>query len=370
MQLRQACRALQLPTLGNKEALQQRLAGQAIHDDDGGDDDDDADDDDDQEDGGHEGVDGEEGGGGDDVEMDASLAPDTLKWMGECARTIAVVPAHLTYDPLYGKMIDKIIERHKNRFHFDTTSAPGSAGVVTPSVPLQLEVRCDSQPTLEFLPKTANLEVYLTNGCLFLIYTFFFAVDPPMLRGALMTYTAVANFLRCYLTMPKRHSERGQQGLDIPTQGMINKLSMALNGMFTRERDSFKSFLSPDKMTFPGQTDYFADGGKPASKTNPAWKSLVAKHRQDVVRKLHNNALPNAANVKAFERLTELEYQQMVLALLAKGTPRASRNAAALQALFTTLGRSCEMTQSAWKDMGVWCYQSGMQDNLIYSPER
>ena len=156
MQLRQACRALQLPTLGNKEALQQRLAGQAIHDDDGGDDDDDADDDDDQEDGGHEGVDGEEGGGGDDVEMDASLAPDTLKWMGECARTIAVVPAHLTYDPLYEKMIDKIIERHKNRFHFDTTSAPGSAGVVTPSVPLELEVRCDSQPTLEFLPKTES----------------------------------------------------------------------------------------------------------------------------------------------------------------------------------------------------------------------
>jgi hypothetical protein len=35
----------------------------------------------------------------------------------------------------------------------------------------------------------------MTNGCLFLIFTFFFAVEPPLLRGALLTHTAVANFL-------------------------------------------------------------------------------------------------------------------------------------------------------------------------------
>jgi hypothetical protein len=62
----EARRALQLPTSGNKEALHQRLAGQAIHDDDdGGGDDEDAADDDDQEDSGHV---EEEDEGGDDVE--------------------------------------------------------------------------------------------------------------------------------------------------------------------------------------------------------------------------------------------------------------------------------------------------------------
>ena len=163
-----------------------------------------------------------------DAEYD--LSDHDLHFLGTLQRNQAQLPSHLYQCPLVEQMT-KYIERTFNM------------KFIRPDASALEQILVDSTPVLNNSRSPKTQQAYMTVGCLFLMYICFFTTSPVDISSALFTWKNCADFLKQYVTMPKRVTLRGTAGLSVPSMGMLNKCAMVLNGMFRRERECWNEYL-------------------------------------------------------------------------------------------------------------------------------
>ena len=133
-----------------------------------------------------------------DAEYD--LSDHDLHFLGTLQRNQAQLPSHLYQCPLVEQMT-KYIERTFNM------------KFIRPDASALEQILVDSTPVLNNSRSPKTHQAYMTVGCLFLIYICFFTTSPVDISSALFTWKNCADFLKQYVTMPKRITLRGTAGL-------------------------------------------------------------------------------------------------------------------------------------------------------------
>ena len=289
-----------------------------------------------------------------DAEYD--LSDHDLHFLGTLQRNQAQLPSHLYQCPLVEQMT-KYIERTFNM------------KFIRPDASALEQILVDSTPVLNNSRSPKTHQAYMTVGCLFLIYICFFTTSPVDISSALFTWKNCADFLKQYVTMPKRITLRGTAGLSIPSMGMLNKCAMVLNGMFRRERECWKTYLSGN--AFDGKHEFFLEPiekGRPAVAHNHDWREIYKAHSHRIRKGQEGNSLPNAEVIKAGVRLTDDECYAIAYQLLGQGGLNNVRNAAIIASNLVAVTRTGDMTQSLFKDIRHAAFRCGTSTHDLYSP--
>ena len=280
-----------------------------------------------------------------------------LLWMGTQLRDRTLLPLHLYKDPLCVLFIEYIERNYTLQFERPDAS--------------QLQIQIDSLDVLNNKRAPGTQKVYMTVGCLFLIYTCFFTnnvLNNP--SGPLFTWKNCADFLRDYVNMPKRRTARGVAGLTVPSMGMLNRCAMVFNGMFRREREIFKTHLG--EQSFVGKDEFFIvpiEKAKPAVSHNQNWRETYKAHSNRIRKNQRGNGLPNSEVVKAALRTTDDECYAVALNLLGQGGLKNVRNATVIATNLVAVSRTGDVTGACYKDVRHLAFTCGTQDIAdLYSP--
>ena len=296
-QLQDLLRQLGLPVSGNKTELIERLRVKycaLARDIEGG-----SDDDDDQFDDNLEPfmqtADQYRQDGMQDEDAEYDLSDHDLLFLGTLQRKQAQLPSHLYQCPLIEQMTNYIQRTFNVKF-------------IRPDGESLDKISISSIPVLNNSRSPKTQQAYMTVGCLFLMYICFFTTSPVDISSALFTWKNCADFLKQYVTMPKRVTLRGTAGLSVPSMGMLNKCAMVLNGMFRRERECWNEYLRDQE--FVGKTEFFIEPiekARPAVAHNHDWRETYKAHSHKIRKGQEANSLPNAEVIKAGVRLTDKE---------------------------------------------------------------